>query len=286
MTGLVFSNLLFATLGLATGAMGVWFLREHSLRTEDELGVAEKPLQGQTRGAAEHAVDDRTVRLVLIDGESRLPGSDPDEPESALLERRTGSSRCSPPTNTPQPLHRSLRDASRPPAKGSLASSNLDQGGPVAPCGRKTFLQVVEHRLAELRRNGFRWSIVLARLDNYQSICDGHGPHAGSIAFQAVARYFLANVRKTDWVARFDATTFAILLPGANLEDAQGVAERLHSGVARASLFVDGRPLEVSIVTGTAEASLGDDSDALLHRAETTLAKVPLEESLALCHSP
>lgn len=164
-----------------------------------------------------------------------------------------------------------LPDREVPAPSSDLAvhfTGDLDEGDRIGPCSRNTFCMVLEHRLAELRRNGVPLSIVLARLDNYPRICGLYGTDAGSLVLQAAAKFFVAAVREMDWVARFDATTFAILLPGASLRNAQGVAERLRAGVAGASLSVDRRPLEVTIVTGTAEATPGDDGDTLLRRAE------------------
>jgi len=154
-------------------------------------------------------------------------------------------------------------------------SGDLDGADRIGPYSRNTFSMVLEHRLAELRRNRVPLSIVLARLDNYPKICDLYGPHAGSLVLQAAAKFFVAAVREMDWVARFDPNTFAILLPGANLRNAQGVAERLRAGVAGASLSVDRRPLVVTIVTGTAEATCDDDADTLLQRAEAATQVPP-----------
>jgi diguanylate cyclase (GGDEF)-like protein len=150
-------------------------------------------------------------------------------------------------------------------------SPGFDAGNQAGVCGRDTFSLALGHRLAELGRTRVPLSVILVRVDDFRELCNAYGSHAGSLALQALAKFFTAALRDMDWVARLDTTTFAVLLPGANLVNTTSVAERLRTGVAQASLRVDRHVVNVTISTGAAEASESEDGNTLMQRAEKAM---------------
>ena len=74
-----------------------------------------------------------------------------------------------------------------------------------------------------------------------------------------------------DYVARYDDVTFGLLLPSAALEDATAIAERLRIATSCCKLPLADGELQFSVSVGIVEAQRGDDSIALLQRADATL---------------
>ncbi len=155
-----------------------------------------------------------------------------------------------------------------------------------APCVRNTFCLALGHRLAESARRGDPLSMILVRIDDYQVLRDRYGLQAGNQILDAAGKFFIASVRGMDWVARFDMTTFAFLLPNTAHANALRVAERLRTTVSSASLTVHGILIPLTLSLGTTEAVFGDSSEAVLRRAEEAMnASIRTGGNRIHCHA-
>ncbi len=104
--------------------------------------------------------------------------------------------------------------------------------------------------LAKARRQGSTLVCLLIDLDRFKEINDEHGHLAGDMALREVALRVDAQVRSSDAAARYGGDEFVVLLPGASLEQARGLAERIREAVGATPLEVAAgveRRLTVSI---------------------------------------
>jgi diguanylate cyclase (GGDEF)-like protein len=119
--------------------------------------------------------------------------------------------------------------------------------------------------------------VVLLDIDRFKKINDRHGHPGGDEALRQVAGLLLSRVRAGDLVARLGGDELAVLLPGADLDRAVELAERLRSaaGELKPAGF---EPGELSLSLGVAAAS-GDEAyplelmsraDVQLYRAKIT----------------
>jgi len=162
----------------------------------------------------------------------------------------------------------------KPVLRGSIPVAEVNDpiaNEAAAPCVRNTFSLALSHRLAESARRGDPLSVILVRIDNYEGLGNRYGLEMGNQFLESVGRFFIASVRGMDWVARFDTTTFAILLPNTTQANALRVAERLRTTVSSAAAHRDGSSIPLTLSLGTAEAMGGDGSAALLRRAEEAM---------------
>jgi diguanylate cyclase (GGDEF)-like protein len=119
--------------------------------------------------------------------------------------------------------------------------------------------------------------VVLLDIDRFKVVNDRHGHPGGDEALRAVAGLLSSRVRAGDLVARLGGDELAVLMPGADLDRAVELAERLRSEAMR--LTPDGfQAGEVTLSLGVAAAG-GEDAyplelmsraDAQLYRAKIT----------------
>jgi diguanylate cyclase (GGDEF)-like protein/PAS domain S-box-containing protein len=80
--------------------------------------------------------------------------------------------------------------------------------------------------------------IVLIDLDNLKDVNDTHGHPMGDQVIVELARVIKMSRRQYDWAGRWGGDEFMLVLPGANLVEAQEVAERLRNSFATSEMVL------------------------------------------------
>lgn len=112
-------------------------------------------------------------------------------------------------------------------------------------------------------------ALLMADLDHFKRINDEFGHPAGDAVLVQTARLLRESVRHSDVVARFGGEEFAMLLPGADLQAAMQVAEKVRRAFQEASWPHRGVTASIGVA---ASAPLAEDDPAtLLARADRAL---------------
>lgn len=143
-------------------------------------------------------------------------------------------------------------------------------------CNRRAFLEKCEKEFVRSSREQTRPSLLLLDLDHFKRFNDTFGHQAGDEALRASVERVQNAVRGIDTVCRWGGEELAVLLPNADCDAAQIVAERirlsfaeLHNRNAPEGSW-KAQPLTVSI--GTATWKLGEETcEGALGRADQAL---------------
>lgn len=130
-----------------------------------------------------------------------------------------------------------------------------------------TFVSSLARRVAEWRRGGAPFSILLARLDRMEEAAADCNHEARQAAMKALGQLARATLRDMDQATCWTDDGLAILLPSARASDAVNVARRLAAGVERYDLPLEQGILRLSFSTGVCEIVEGNDAQRLLERA-------------------
>ena len=123
-------------------------------------------------------------------------------------------------------------------------------------------------------RYGINLCVLMIDLDKLKQINDSYGHLFGDDCLRAVAMTLRSNVtRETDIVARYGGDEFVALLPGADLKDAEVIADKLVKQTAAIRIFHDGEAVPLSCSVGIACAIPGKDDDVelLIRSADSAL---------------
>ncbi len=132
----------------------------------------------------------------------------------------------------------------------------------------RRFREELESVFGRNRRTAEPVSVILLDVDNFKSYNDAFGHPAGDVVLEQVARIMKASVRSYEAVARYGGEEFAIILPGADAEEATAAAERLRRAIDDAEW--PERPVTASL--GVATMRISDPhADDSLQRADAAL---------------
>jgi len=82
-------------------------------------------------------------------------------------------------------------------------------------------------------------SLVMVDLDHFRAINEYYGHKTGDRIILAVVDVFKKHLRKRDIIARYGGDEFTVIMPQTGLKEAQGIAEKICTAVARMDILKD-----------------------------------------------
>ncbi|MCF6472533.1 GGDEF domain-containing protein [Nonomuraea sp. MG754425] len=156
-------------------------------------------------------------------------------------------------------LHAQLQAAARTDAKTGLLNAAAWQ-------------READTEIVRARRTGDTLALLIVDIDHFKRVNDAHGHLVGDQVLVGVAATLRGQLREYDVVGRFGGEEFVVLLPGADIDEARRVAERLRVRVGHMTIPVDETLVRVTISVGVALMSVhGDDLIDLLAAADLAL---------------
>lgn len=137
---------------------------------------------------------------------------------------------------------------------------------------RTLFFDRLRQAMQQARRDRRQVALVMLDLDNFKSVNDRFGHHAGDDVLRKVASRLARGLRRTDTVARIGGDEFAWVLPGVSGRQAAMVMLVKLLRTVPARIITDGRSIEIGVTAGLALfPDDGDDVDTLMHIADVEL---------------
>ncbi|TXC69535.1 diguanylate cyclase [Sphingomonas ginsenosidivorax] len=124
-------------------------------------------------------------------------------------------------------------------------------------------------RLAEIHRAEQGGCLAIFDIDHFKAVNDRHGHQAGDDVLRTFATIARGCVRDGDLIARLGGEEFGIVLPGASVDQARLVCERLRATIADTAFALGEKRTRITVSAGI--ASLVGDSDAVLKAADAAL---------------
>lgn len=159
----------------------------------------------------------------------------------------------------------------------SRSASALRELAQTDPLTGLANLRAFRTRLAEEVKRAHRYrtplTCVMADMDHLKPVNDELGHAAGDRAIAAVAAVIRAELRETDFGARYGGDEFVLLLPHTSGEDGRHLAERICARLRETVLEVSGRRVLIGASFGVAclDHDAPDAADALVRAADAAL---------------
>jgi diguanylate cyclase len=117
-------------------------------------------------------------------------------------------------------------------------------------------------------------SAFLIDIDHFKQFNDRYGHQVGDQVLRLVAKVLQENVRENDLAARYGGEELMAVLPGADLNICQKVAERMRQRISEARLTRRSTGQQIASVTvsvGVAQFKLAESAEAMIERCDHAL---------------
>jgi diguanylate cyclase (GGDEF)-like protein/PAS domain S-box-containing protein len=133
---------------------------------------------------------------------------------------------------------------------------------------RRKFEELAAYLLRSRERSELPMSVLMVDIDHFKAVNDKHGHAAGDDVLRGVAEILQGSLRKVDVACRWGGEEFAVLVHGADIDEAAQSAERFTSTL-RAHGFGDIGGITASV--GVAGAADNEELGEVLERADVAL---------------
>jgi diguanylate cyclase (GGDEF)-like protein len=101
---------------------------------------------------------------------------------------------------------------------------------------RSSILDRLAQEMSRSMRESTPFGIVLADIDHFKAINDTWGHAAGDLALREATNRIKRSLRSYDAVGRYGGEEFLVILPGADLEQTQTLADRMREEIRSAPI--------------------------------------------------
>lgn len=136
---------------------------------------------------------------------------------------------------------------------------------------RRAFDAGLANAFQQAQRSGEPLSLALIDIDFFKRINDQCSHAAGDAALREVAMLIREQIRSIDLASRWGGEEFALLFPGAGLDESRRVCERLRAAIEKHDFGSLHRGQTVTVSIGLASHAGLNHHDKLIQRADDAL---------------
>ena len=138
---------------------------------------------------------------------------------------------------------------------------------------RRHFMKTLRYELAAAARTGSALSLISFDADKFKSFNDMHGHEAGDLVLSTIGRTLDATLDGRGVGCRVGGEEFAVLVQGANLDEAAEIAEELRIAIRNAQVsYLNGTLPQITVSLGVATyPDNGTEPHILMRRGDEAL---------------
>ncbi|EHM10825.1 diguanylate cyclase (GGDEF) domain-containing protein [Thermanaerovibrio velox DSM 12556] len=140
---------------------------------------------------------------------------------------------------------------------------------------RAALLEMEEREISRALREGANLSVAMMDIDRFKAVNDRYGHLAGDEVLRQLSCRVKGLIRPYDILGRYGGEEFLMVLPGASIDGALRLCERVRRGIELAPVEYQGELIPVTASFGVAQFRegmsldrLNDDADQALYRAK------------------
>ncbi len=136
---------------------------------------------------------------------------------------------------------------------------------------RRKFNEEFERLFSLYQRDGRPISLLFLDIDNFKSINDNKGHHAGDEVLRKTSKILRKNIRKTDLLARWGGEEFIIAFIDTKINDAYNISQKIREAIAEDQELKNITSYSVTASFGLTTCNHSDTVDSVISRADNAM---------------
>lgn len=136
---------------------------------------------------------------------------------------------------------------------------------------RRFFDESGERILQYMKREASPVSVIIFDLDHFKKVNDVLGHDAGDLVLQGIVAPVEEVLRPLDLFCRYGGEEFLVLLPGAALDEAAAIADRIRQRIEEFEVHYHQQTIHVTVSLGVAQWDGSQRLDELVNAADKAL---------------
>lgn len=136
---------------------------------------------------------------------------------------------------------------------------------------RIAYNERMEQEYQRFKRHNTPLCMAVVDIDHFKQINDKYGHAAGDKTLQVIAKQLRANLRKTDFLARWGGEEFVLLFPDSGLDDMQGPLDEVRTKLESLPFKFKQQPVTITASFGLTQFQPDDTIEAVFDRADKHL---------------
>jgi diguanylate cyclase (GGDEF)-like protein len=128
----------------------------------------------------------------------------------------------------------------------------------------------IERFVETLQATRVAASVIVIDIDHFKRVNDQRGHYGGDRVLRKMGEILRAHTRSTDGLGRWGGEEFVLVCPGANLEKAAELAEKLRQRIMDTN-FIPDDPLPITASFGVAAAQASQNFEDAFRQADEAL---------------
>lgn len=116
-------------------------------------------------------------------------------------------------------------------------------------------------------------SFIMIDIDNFKLINDTYGHPFGDVVIKKLTSILVVSLRNQDIIGRYGGEEFALILPGANLENSQKICNDLRLKFSNYAFNINDQEVHVTISLGISNLNDSHDFNEFVNHADQALYK-------------
>ncbi len=171
---------------------------------------------------------------------------------------------------SPQHLISAVRSRSK---RASILNYYMTTDSLTGLLNHSSILQQLDIQLTRLNQTNNVGSLIMVDIDHFKIINDSYGHQVGDFVIKKLASLFLTRLRGQDTVGRYGGEEFVLILPGANLENSQQIANDLRIQFSKHCFYAENEEFFVTFSAGVTTFYENTDSSKIIEEADQALYK-------------
>ena len=136
---------------------------------------------------------------------------------------------------------------------------------------RRSISRIYQLLLKDKRNPVFPIGVIMSDIDHFKAINDSYGHNGGDCVLREISNLMQSNLRDTDYLCRWGGEEFLIILPKADIQQTENIAEKLRAIVEGYTVNFNDQSFGLTMSFGAGSYQEAIQLEKIVHEVDTYL---------------